>query len=311
MEYNAGDLSGSYGVAYIAPSNDTLQKIKSERFWGIRLQVALERLQPDPVKAARGELVGAEAQRVLDTVRRARAAGLATIVDLHNFGQYWGNDIDINGGVPATQIKSMYVGIVRGMANLLRGEAFGLDLMNEPKNLNPSRLQPVMQEALNAARDAGFRGTIFVPTAWWSTADSGINIIVQDPLNDMVYDVHAYGDGNNSGTFQKPWEQDVDYRTGRTVDGDTITNRVKVAVEHAKRLGVRVFVGEIGGPTSDPRRIAQIQNAARYLADHGIDWGYWNAGDWTGNDQNSVQAGLGNGGNSAARRMIAALPNNR
>lgn len=311
LEYNAGDLSATYGVSYTAPSDATLSAIKAERFWGIRLPVALERLQPDPAKAIRGELVPAEAQRVLDTVRRARQVGLATIVDLHNFGQYWGNDVDLTGNIPSTGIRDMYIGIVGAVARLLRNECFGFELMNEPKNLDPGRLQPLMQEAVNAARNAGFRGTIFVPTAWWSSANDGINIIVNDPLNDLVYDVHAYGDGNNSGTYEKFWEQDVDFQTGEMVNADTILNRVKIAVEHARQLGVRVFVGEIGAPVDDPRRIQQVKNAARYLAARGVDWAYWTAGDWSSNDQNSTQLGLNSKGNNGARRMVMALPNNR
>lgn len=311
LEYNAGDLSATYGVSFIAPSDATLRAIKAERFWGIRLPVALERLQPDPVKAIRGELVPAEAQRVLDTVRRARQAGLATIVDLHNFGQYWWNDIDRTGTMPSSQIRSMYIGIVAGVAKLLQNEAFGFELMNEPKNLDPGRLQPLMQEAVNTVRNVGYRGTIFVPTAWWSSANSGINIIVNDPLNDLVYDVHAYGDGSNAGTYEVPWEQDVDFQTGKPVNANTILDRVKIAVEHANRLGVRVFVGEIGAPVDDPRRVQQVQNAARYLAAQGVDWAYWTAGDWSSNDQNSTQLGLNSNGNNGARKMITALPNNR
>lgn len=311
LEYNAGDLNATYGVSFIAPSNATLRAIKAERFWGIRLPVALERLQPNPMKAIKGELVPAEAQRVLDTVRRARQAGLSTIVDLHNFGEYWWNDIDQTGNVPSSRIRSMYIGIVAGVAKLLKDECFGFELMNEPKNLDPGRLQPLMQEAVNTVRNAGYRGTIFVPTAWWSSADGGINIIVDDPLNNLVYDVHAYGDGNNSGTYHVPWEKDVDHKTGKLVNADTILNRVKIAVEHAKRLGVRVFVGEIGAPVNDPRRVQQVQNAARYLAAQGIDWAYWTAGEWSSNDQNSIQVGLNSILNVGARRMVMALPNNR
>ena len=302
LEYNANNLAARINHEYVAPSNQTFSLAKKARFWGVRLPVSMERLQPDPKKAKAGILVEQYVSEIIDAANRGKSAGLSVIVDLHNFGQYWGNDIDRVSELESFNIRPMYLGIVRALAGRLQAAGvWAFELANEPKKLDPARCRSVMQDATIAARNGGFRGTLMVPSAWWSSAQNGINCIVNDPLGNWVQDVHAYGDNDNSGTYVRSFKAEG-------ASHDAILNRVRTAVEQAKAKGVRVFVGEIGGPSRDPDRREQVVRAARYLAASGVDWGYWVAGEWTGNDQNSIQSGLSTNGSSA---MLDALPNNR
>lgn len=299
LEYNGGKLDGQIFKDYVPPSDKTLAAVKAAGFQGVRLPVSMERLQPDPARAKAGELVDGYADQVIDAAKRGQAAGLRIIVDLHNFGQYWGNDIDLVSGEEAKNIRPMYLGIVRAFAARLQAAGvWGFELANEPKNLDPARCRSVMQDAVRTARKAGFRGTLFVPSAWWSNAEDGVNCEVDDPSNRWVQDVHAYGDNDNSGTYKRPFAQDG-------VTHDTIVERVRPAVEQAKAKKVRLFVGEVGAPLGEADRRRQVTRLARYLAANGVDWAYWTAGEWTGNDQNSLQAGLVAGKESP---LLATLP---
>lgn len=304
MEYNGGKVGGRLNFDYATPSDATLAAVKAARFWGVRLPISEETLQPDPVLAAKGVLAEPYASQVLDAVVRAQRAGLAVIVDLHNYGRYWGNPVNLTSSDPTKNIRPMYVNVVAALAKRLHAAgAFGLAITNEPHDIAVTDLQSVSQDAVNAARTAGFKGYLFVDDAGWATAYDGIQVTVKDPMPGGVtcYDVHAYGDGDNSGTYRAPMNQDGS-------SPDTIVDRLRPAVEQARREGRCLFVGEVGGPVDDPARRDQVLRAARYLAASGVDWAYWTAGEWTGNDANSLQKGLAPSGAAA---MVVALPGNR
>lgn len=302
LEYNGGKSDAQIFRDYVPPSDASWAAVKAAKFQGVRLPVSMERLQPDPAKARAGTLNDGYAKEVVDAARRGQAAGLRVIVDLHNFGQYWGNDIDRTSAEPAQNIRPMYLGIVGALAARLQAAGiWGFELGNEPKNLDPARCRSVMQDAVVAARRAGYRGTLFVPGAWWSSAQNGISCAVKDPLDNWVQDVHAYGDQDNSGT----------YKRGFAVDGvthDTIVDRVRPAVEQAKARRVRVFVGEAGVPLADANRRQQITHLSRYLADNKVEWAYWTAGEWSGNDANSLQPALTDRSRAA---QLSAIPADR
>lgn len=302
LEYNGHKLDAQIFRDYVPPSDGTFKAAKGAGFWGVRLPVSMEQLQPDPAKARAGELAETYVSQVVDAAKRGQGAGLKVIVDLHNFGQYWGNDIDRTSSEASQNIRPMYLGIVRAFAGRLqKAGVWGFELGNEPKNLDPARCQSVMQDAVAAARKAGFKGTLFVPSAWWSNAQNGVNCIVKDPLNNWVQDVHAYGDRDGSGTYKQAFAQEG-------VTHDTIVDRVRPAVQQAKAKKIKLFVGEVGAPLGDADRRKQITQLAKYLAANKVDWAYWTAGEWTGNDRNSLQSGLAAGD---ASTVMSALPAHR
>ena len=304
MEYNGGKAGGKANFDYAPPTDATFAAVKAQRFWGVRLPVSQETLQPDPALAAKGILAEPYASQVVDAAVRAQKSGLTMIVDLHNYGRYWGNPVHVTSTDPAKNIRPMFVNVVAALAKRLQAAGvWGLSITNEPHDIAPADLQSVSQDAVNAIRAAGFKGYIFYGDAGWSTAYDGLQINVKDPLKGGVscIDVHTYGDGDNSGTYRQAFGKD-----GATAT--TIVDRLKPAVEQGKRENRCVFVGEIGGPVADPGRRDQVQRAAKYLAANGVDWAYWTAGEWSSNDPNSVQSALSN---NAAATMIGMLPGNR
>lgn len=302
LEYNGGKSDALIFRDYVPPSEATWAATKAAKFQGARLPVSMERLQPDPAEARLARLNEEYAKEVVDAAKRGQAAGLRVIVDLHNFGQYWGNDIDRTSAEPTQDIRPMYLGIVSALATRLQAAGiWGFELGNEPKNLDPARCRSVMQDAVSTARRAGYRGILFVPSAWWSSAQNGINCIVKDPLANWVQDVHAYGDRDNSGTYKRGFAADG-------VTHDTIVDRVRPAVEQAKARRVRVFVGEAGVPLADVNRRQQVIHLSRYLAANKVDWAYWTAGEWSKNDANSLQSALTDRNKAA---QLSAIPTDR
>lgn len=312
LEYSSDPNARAY-YNYVPPSNQSLAAIKTNGFWGIRLPISEEQLQPDPVKAAKGILNESYVSVVIDTATRAQRIGLTVIIDIHNYGQYYGNNISLTSSTDKTRdIRAMYLGVVGSLAKRLQGAGvWGLSVTNEPHAMSVADVQSVEQDAVNTARAAGFRGYLFVDDAGWATASDGIQITVRDPSGTTCYDVHAYGDGNGSGTYKVPYAQDIDISTGNRVNADTIVNRIAPAVNQAKREKRCLFIGEIGAPLADPGRRQQVINAANYLKNNGVDWAYWVSGEWTGNDQNSLQSALTSSTSSAARQFLVTLPNNR
>ena len=312
LEYSS-DSNAKVYYNYVPPSNATLAAIKANRFWGIRLPISEEQLQPDPSKAARGLLNETYLAVVLDAATRAQKSGLTVIVDIHNYGQYYGNNVSLTSSTdPTRNIRAMYLGVVGSLAKRLQvAGVWGLSVTNEPHAMSVADVQSVEQDAVNTARAAGFRGYLFVDDAGWATASDGIQITVRDPSGTTCYDVHAYGDGNGSGTYKVPYAQDIDVSTGNRVNADTIVNRLAPAVNQAKREKRCLFVGEIGAPLGDSNRLQQVMNAATYLKSNGVDWAYWVSGEWTGNDPNSLQSGLTSSPSAGARQLLATLPSNR
>ena len=307
LEYNGGKSGARAYFDYVPPSDTTLAAIKAQRFWGIRLPISEETLQPDPVKAAAGVLDETYLAVVLQAASRAQKVGLSVIVDMHNFGRYWGNPINVSGSTPATNIRPMYVNVVGALAKRLQAAGvWGFDVANEPHDIADADVQSVEQGAVNAARAAGFKGHLIVENSGWANASGGLKINVHDPMVGGVTctDVHAYGDDNNSGTYKQTMSQDG-------TKADTIVGRLKPSVDQAKRENRCLFVGELGGPVADPGRRDQVIVAAKYLAAAGVDWAYWTAGEWSLNDPNSLQPGLVAGAPNGGQMLLSAMAVNR
>src|SRR5258708_21087843 len=79
-----GDLPGRYGFDYAYPTEQTIKSLAAMGLTAIRLPVRWERLQHNLNKPLdRDELA-----RLDTTIAAARAAGLVTILDLHNFSYF-------------------------------------------------------------------------------------------------------------------------------------------------------------------------------------------------------------------------------
>ncbi|GAA0722310.1 hypothetical protein GCM10010199_29640 [Dactylosporangium roseum] len=204
---------GRYGQDYTYETPASYTFLAGRGVHLVRLAVNWERLQPRPF----GPLDEVEVARVRDALDHARAAGLAVILDLHNYGDY------AAGGGPSGQPRMLRLGDDRLPTTALADfwvrmsraaddpAVIGLGLLNEPTRLAADGRDGALiweraaQQAVDAIRSTGDRRAILVsgyvpmgppswgqmhPTAW-----------IVDPLNRTAYESHAYFDHDGSGHY--------------------------------------------------------------------------------------------------------------
>lgn len=219
--FAASDSNGGFGTGnpghygqdytYETPSSYTFLAARGVRL--VRLAVNWERLQPHPF----GPLDAAELDRVRDALDHAHQAGLSVIIDLHNYGDY-----ALGGGtegpprllrlgsseLPTTALADFWGRMSRAVDN---PAVIGLGLLNEPTRLaadghdGAMMWQRAAQEAVDAIRATGDTRAILVsgyipmgppswglmhPTAW-----------IDDPIDRVAYESHAYFDHDGSGHY--------------------------------------------------------------------------------------------------------------
>ncbi|UWP84216.1 glycoside hydrolase family 5 protein [Dactylosporangium fulvum] len=215
-EVNGGFGTGNPGLygqdyTYETPASYTFLAGRGVHL--VRLAVNWERLQPRPF----GPLDEVEVARVRGALEHARAAGLAVILDLHNYGDYAagggssGQPRMLRLGddrLPTTALADFWARMSRAADN---PAVIGLGLLNEPTRLAADGRDGALiweraaQQAVDAIRSTGDRRAILVsgyipmgppswgqmhPTAW-----------VVDPINRIAYESHAYFDHDGSGHY--------------------------------------------------------------------------------------------------------------
>ncbi|WP_432836304.1 glycoside hydrolase family 5 protein [Dactylosporangium sp. CA-092794] len=219
--FAASDSNGGFGTGnpghygqdytYETPSSYTFLAGRGVRL--VRLAVNWERLQPRPF----GPLDQAELARVRAALRHAREAGLAVIIDLHNYGDY-----ALGGGpqgpprmlrlgefrLPTTALADFW----RRMSTAVDNPAvIGLGLLNEPTRLAADGRAGALiweraaQEAVDAIRANGDRRAIlvsgYVPMGPPSWGEMHPTAWIRDPVHRVAYESHAYFDHDGSGHY--------------------------------------------------------------------------------------------------------------
>lgn len=274
---NAGD---KYGWGYIYPDSATLEYFKSRGVTLIRLPVKWERLQP----AALGALDADEVGRLVETLDRAKALGLAVVVDLHNYGRY-GQDALGSTALPESALADFWKKLA---ARLSAHPAFaGYGLMNEPHDMPNATAWPnAAQLAVNAIRTVDSTKRIYVAGDGWSSAQNwdalNPNLKINDPAGNFRYEAHQYFDRWSSGTYQSSYDADGAYPS-------LGADRLQPFVNFLKRTGAKGFIGEYGVPADDARWLTVMDNFLTAATAAGIDTTYWSAGQWLGSYALSVQ----------------------
>ncbi|MEP3046776.1 MAG: glycoside hydrolase family 5 protein [Roseibium sp.] len=277
-----GDELGAYGEAYIYPSDETLEWAAGEGMTAIRLPFKWERLQPSLF----GSFDSRELGFLRDVVAKSNSLGLTVILDPHNYAQYRGTRIG-NGPVSAAAFADFW----RRLAPHFSGNSEVVYLlMNEPANLTAATWFPAAQAGIHAIRDTGANNLIMVPGTIWTGAshwfdeqDGGSNADlferIEDPLENMVFEVHQYMDKDYSGTNSTcPRSEDA-------------IEALQNMATWLKTHDFRGFVGEFGGTTS-PDCLAGLAEMTAYLnsdSETWIGWSAWAAGEWWGDYELSLQ----------------------
>ncbi|NJC02579.1 endoglucanase [Xanthomonas sp. 3272] len=240
----------------------------------IRLPVLWERLQP----SARGELDPTQLALVQQAVARAKAAGMYLVLDIHNYGKYYGYKI---GGdeVPIATFADLWRRLALAFPS---DNAVILGLMNEPNGVSASAWAATAQAGINAIRATGANNLILVPGALWTGAHSWYSptndgysnatalVSIYDPLNRYAFEVHQYLDADSSGT------------TNVCVSATIGVERLRSFTEWLRTNHRRGFLGEFG-TANNPVCNEALRGMLRYIdanADVWSGWTWWAAGSW-------------------------------
>jgi Cellulase (glycosyl hydrolase family 5) len=212
---------GTYDSAYHYDSQATFDYLASRGVKLVRLPVRWERLQPAPF----APLDPAEVGRLRAALARADAAGLAVVVDVHNFGGYylWDGTQGVRRPIgspelPVPAFADLWSRLSGALADA--PPVVGYGLMNEPVGLpaldgqTPARTwERASQAAVDAVRSRGDQHLVLVPGYEWSGAQRWAqqhpSPWIDDPAGRIRYEAHHYWDADNSGRYGRSYAEEV------------------------------------------------------------------------------------------------------
>lgn len=241
----------------------------------MRLPFTWERVQPqmfaplDPV----------EMERLDATVNRSIARGQTVGIDVHNGGYLNGKLI---GGSEVSD--EAFADLWRRLAlhYMARQASTILMLMSEPFDQCARQWIKTANRAIKAIRETGARQTIVVPGSyydggWTWTKSDNAKIVgggVFDPLENYVFEVHQYMDGNAAGGTPE-----IAYN--KTIGADRLAD----VTLWARANGHKLFLGEFAA-ADDPASMEALDIMLQYVVENSDVWRYatwWGGGDrWMG-----------------------------
>jgi len=287
MEFTDHTTPGIYDKDYTMPTAQEVAYYAGKGLRLIRLPLLWERMQD----GLYGPLDAANIARVDSLVNAAAANNAEVLLDIHNYGQYVANG---SGSlVGSTQIpSSAFVDLWGKLAAHFAGRPglYGYDLMNEPRE---SSWPQDAQAALNAIRQSDRTSAVVVEAYVGCNPPS---FTVADPANNLVYSEHCYFDGNNSGTYPVPYDQQSN--ASATIGVARVTPFITwLRANHARGL-----LGEFGIPNADGANpsdndrewLTVLDNFLATLkssSDVIVGVTYWGGGPWWGGYPLSTEPG--------------------
>jgi endoglucanase len=205
-------------------------------------------------------------------------------------GVRWRGDLVGSAQVPVAAWSDFWAKMANSFSDNPR-VAFGL--VNEPNNMSTMGWWAIAQAGITAIRDAGAGNRIYVPgngytaaSTWeignafydtdaikrsnaygWLNAN-GPGVPINDPLNNLVVEVHTYLDADQGGST-----------TGIT-SVTAAREHMEVVVDEARLRGYQVYLGEIGFLATMPLAPAAWADFVAYFeANQDVFIGYtWFAG---------------------------------
>jgi endoglucanase len=271
------------------PTFDTkrsFQFLASRGYTVVRLPFLWESVQPtlseplDPAAMARIE----------GAVADATSAGLAVILDVHNYARYDG----VAYGAANSFTQADFVDLWTRLSTEFRNDpgVLGYGLMNEPHDLpevagvsGNVRWQQAQQAALTAIRDNGDVTCVLVSgytyssmAGWFNPTGGQPTPYITDPANNFRWEAHDYWDMDSSGRYIDSYADDNDAVPDAfaTDSADKETNRVMFQLDQwiqwLKDNNQKGYIGEFGWPSAEngktPTDAATWDALAKtYLAD--------------------------------------------
>ena len=236
---SGGSVPGTFGKDYIYPKMQDLYYYKAKGVRLIRFPFRAARvLENLDGEALDYDQTNSDIKAMKTVVDEAERLGMWVFLDAHDFAERTINGTQHKLGdevYTAEKFARMWKMIAEAFKD--NKNIWGYDLQNEPK-VSAANLVPIYQAAINAIRTVDTKAQIIVEGANWASAYEWIygnrsdklypeypstvdwsykassnwdlaNLV--DPQNKIVFEAHGYFDKDNSGTYQKGY-QEVDFR---------------------------------------------------------------------------------------------------
>jgi len=266
---------GTLGTDYIYPADDRRNSYFASRGLRlIRLPISWERLQHQ----ANGPLSQADVDGVRSVLDGAAKTGSKVIIDLHNFGRYYGTPLTVADSAKLANLWQQLAAALRGHPAL-----YGYELMNEPHDMPEGGVgwAAIAQSAADGVRRSDMSAWILVPGYGWQTATywawNNPTLDVHDSANHLEYAAHLYFDADYSGQYRKSYDADGAY-PGIGVD------RVQPFLAWRSARNATGMLTEYGVPSGDTRWLTVLDNFLNVVWNNANIMGgtYSSAGPWWG-----------------------------
>lgn len=308
---SGGSVPGTFGKDYIYPKMQDLYYYKAKGVRLIRFPFRAARVLEDlDGESLDYEQTNSDIKAMKAVVDEAERLGMWVFLDAHDYAERTINGTQQKLGdevYTAEKFARMWKMIAEAFKD--NKNIWGYDLQNEPK-VSAANLVPIYQAAINAIRTVDTKAQIIVEGANWASAYEWIygnrsdklypeypstvdwsykassnwdlaNLV--DPQNKIVFEAHGYFDKDNSGTYQKGY-QEVDFR-----------KRFAPFLEWCKVNNKKALIGEFGVPyvgaktASDERWMTVIDEAFDFFRSYQVNATYWCGGAMYEANELSVQ----------------------
>lgn len=297
---SGGAVPGTFGNDYMYPRLQDLYYYKAKGVRLIRFPFraarVLENLDGDALDY---DQANSDIKAMKTIVDEAERLGMWVFLDAHDYAERTINGTQQKLG-DEVYTKEKFGRMWRMIAEAFQDNSniWGYDLQNEPK-VSAANLVPIYQAAINAIRTVDTKAQIIVEGANWASAYEWIygnrsdklypeypstvdwsykassnwdlaNLV--DPQNKIVFEAHGYFDQDNSGTYQKGY-QEVDFK-----------KRFAPFLEWCKVNKKKGLIGEFGVPyvgaktASDERWMTVIDQAFDFFRSYQVNATYWCGG---------------------------------
>jgi endoglucanase len=269
-EYGSISTNNKIDKNYVYPSISEIDYFTKLGVRVFRVPFLIERFEPNQ----NGPLDPTQLADMDAIVQEAAKDKACIILDAHNYGRAWGQNIGTTATPTASfaHFWSLMAGHYKSQPNTI------IDIMNEPHNQTASTWAGIDQSAITAIREAKFKNSILVSGSDWDGGYSWINsgnavslLNIEDPLNNIVFEAHQYLNPGNTG-------QNCNL-------GPAASAQLAGITAWAEKNNKKLWLGETGA-CSDTASLTAFSALLNYLNQNNQEWRgitYWTGGPWMGN----------------------------
>ncbi|KAF3939985.1 Endoglucanase [Dactylella cylindrospora] len=266
-EFGENVIPGTLGTHYTWPSPSSIDYFVARGLNTFRINTKMERITPPSSGGLTGPFDSAYISGLDTIINYVTNKGAYAIIDPHNYGRFSSAIItDTNA------FKTWWTNVANRYKNNAR---VIFDTNNEYHTMDQSLVVSLNQAAIDGIRASGATNIILVEGNQWSGAWSWVSvnaptmIALNDPLNNMIFQMHQYLDSDSSGT------------SATCVSSTILRSRLQEATNWCLQNNVKCILGEVGAGNNQVCKDA-ITDGLTYARDSGAWVGvlWWAAGPW-------------------------------